>query len=164
MFSQGQTLAYPMTTSHKGTIDASKPAFMYTQRPFPAAERDASTNVVLLQFPLALSVNAHSSRESQSAAQQFVDFLARRDEGATFARVGGGLSEAQLREGRFPDYLSSFVPLYNQGRYGINPIETWWNADVGNALSTYGPGLLTGQSSVDDVLKAMDAAWKLGPG
>jgi raffinose/stachyose/melibiose transport system substrate-binding protein len=55
------------------------------------------------------------------------------------------------------------VPLYRQGRYGINPIETWWNAAVGNALSTYGTGLLTGQTSIDDVLKAMDAAWQLGP-
>ena len=73
------------------------------------------------------------------------------------------MSEAQLRAGRFPAHLSAFVPLYKQGRYGINPVETWWNASVGDALTTYGTGLLTGQKSVDDVLKAMDAAWKLGP-
>ena len=68
-----------------------------------------------------------------------------------------------MRDGRFPRYLSSFLPLYRQGRYGINPIETWWNAGAGSALSTYGTGLLTGQTSIDDVLKAMDAAWQVGP-
>jgi len=162
MFAQGQTLAYSMTTGHKGAIDAAKPAFTYTQRPFPAAERSAQ-NVVLLQLAPALSVNAHASKQNQAAAQQFVDFLARPDEGAVFARINGGLSEAQLRAARFPGYLSSFLPLYTQGRYGINPIETWWNASVGNALTTYGTGLLTGQESIDDVLEAMDAAWKLGP-
>jgi raffinose/stachyose/melibiose transport system substrate-binding protein len=163
MFSQGQTLAYPMTTAHKGSIDVGRPAFAYTQRPFPAAEKSSAANVVELHFPLAIGVNAHASSQTQAAAQQFVDFLAQPAEAAIFARIGGGLSEAQLRAGRFPDYLSTFVPLYKQGRYGINPIETWWNASVGNALSTYGTGLLTGQASVDDVLKAMDAAWKLGP-
>jgi len=162
MFAQGQTLAYSMTTAHKGAIDAAKPAFTYTQRPFPAAERSAQ-NVVLLQLAPALSVNAHASKQSQAAAQQFVDFLARPAEGAVFARISGGLSEAQLRAAKFPGYLSSFLPLYTQGRYGINPIETWWNAAVGNALTTYGTGLLTGQESIDDVLEAMDAAWKLGP-
>jgi raffinose/stachyose/melibiose transport system substrate-binding protein len=163
MFAQGQTLAYAMTTGHKGAIDAAKPAFTYTQRPFPAAERSARQNVVLLQLAPALSINAHASTQSQVAAQQFVDFLARPDEDAVFARISGGLSEAQLRAAKFPGYLSSFLPLYTQGRYGINPIETWWNASVGNALTTYGTGLLTGQESIDDVLEAMDAAWKLGP-
>jgi raffinose/stachyose/melibiose transport system substrate-binding protein len=163
MFSQGQTLAYPMTTAHKGSIDVSRPAFAYTQRPFPAAEASSSENVVELHFPLALSINAHASPQAQAAAQQFVDFLAQPDQDATFARIGGGLSETQLRQGRFPGYLSTFIPLYTEGRYGINPIETWWNASVGNALTTYGTGLLTGQESVDDVLKAMDTAWKLGP-
>jgi raffinose/stachyose/melibiose transport system substrate-binding protein len=163
MFSQGQTLAYPMATAHKGSIDVSRPAFAYTQRPFPAAEASSSENVVELHFPLALSINAHASPQAQAAAQQFVDFLAQPDQDATFARIGGGLSETQLRQGRFPGYLSTFIPLYTEGRYGINPIETWWNASVGNALTTYGTGLLTGQESVDDVLKAMDTAWKLGP-
>jgi raffinose/stachyose/melibiose transport system substrate-binding protein len=163
IFAVGQTLTYAMTTAHKGAIDAAKPSFSYAQRPFPAAENDARRNVVELHFPLAISVNAHASEPHQLAAQQFVDFLARPDQGALFARISGGLSETQLRTRRFPDYLSSFVPLYNQGRYGINPIETWWNASVGNALSTVGAGLLTGQASVDDVLKAMDTAWALGP-
>ncbi len=35
----------------------------------------------------------------------------------------------------------------------------WPNGEVYNALGTGVTGLLTGQKSVDDVLKAMDDAW-----
>jgi len=163
IFAQGQVLTYAMVTSHKGLIDVHKPQFAYSQSPFPAARKDASQTVFELHFPLALGVNAHASAQSRAAAQAFVDFLARPDQDALFARIGGGVSEAQLRAGRFPAHLSAFVPLYKQGRYGINPIETWWNASVGDALTTSSTGLLTGQTSVDDVLKAMDDAWKKGP-
>jgi raffinose/stachyose/melibiose transport system substrate-binding protein len=163
IFAQGQAATYAMVTSHKGAIDASKPLFKYSQSPFPTARKDPKQTVVEIHFPLSVSVNAHASAQHQKAAQAFVDFLARPDQDALYARIGGGLSEAQLRSGRFPGYLSSFVPLYKQGRYGINPVESWWNASVGNALTTYGTGLLTGQESIDDVLKSMDAAWKLGP-
>jgi raffinose/stachyose/melibiose transport system substrate-binding protein len=162
IFAQGQTLTYAMMTSHKGSIDAGKPQFTYSQSPFPTAD-DARKTVFELHLPLAMSVNAHSGAQKQAAAQSFIDFLARPDEDALQARLLGGLSQAQLRGGRFPGYLSNFLPLYKQHRYGINPIESWWNASVGDALSSAGTGLLTGQSSVDDVLKAMDAAWKLGP-
>jgi raffinose/stachyose/melibiose transport system substrate-binding protein len=162
IFAQGQTLTYAMVTSHKGAIDATSPQFTYSQSPFPASD-DPGRIVVELHFPFGVGVNAHSSAQSQAAAQTFIDFAANPDQDALIARIGGGLSEAQLKKGRFPPHLSSFLPLYEQGRYAINPIETWWNAGVGNALSTYGTGLLTGQESVDDVLKAMDAAWQLGP-
>jgi len=163
IFAQGQTLTYAMVTSHKGAIDTSKPSFAYSQSPFPTARTDARQTFFEVHFPMALSVNAHASAQNQAAAQAFVDFLARPDQDALYARIGGGLSQAQLRDGRFPRYLSSFLPLYRQGRYGINPIETWWNAGAGSALTTYGTGLLTGQTSIDDVLKAMDAAWQVGP-
>ena len=163
IFAQGQTLTYAMVSSHKGLIDTSKPQFSYTQSPFPTAKNDAKQTVAMLHFPNSLSVNAHASAQGQAAAQTFVDFLARPDQDALFARIGGGLSEAQLRQARFPAWLSNFVPLYKQGRYAINPIETWWNASAGNALSQYGTGLLTGQESVAHVLKKMDDAWKLGP-
>ena len=47
--------------------------------------------------------------------------------------------------------------------YVISPVETWWNASVLQQMQQNQIGLITGQRSVDDVLKSMDAAWKLGP-
>jgi raffinose/stachyose/melibiose transport system substrate-binding protein len=43
------------------------------------------------------------------------------------------------------------------------PDLTWWNPDVLVALETDAIGLVTGQETIDDILKAMDAAWKQGP-
>ena len=164
IFAQGRVLTYPMVTSHKGAIDVNKPQFAYSQSPFPTARKDASQTVFELHFPLALAVNAHASAQKRAAAQAFVDF-------PRSSRPGRAVREDRWRRvrGAAASWTVSGPPVrlrsavQEQGRYGINPVETWWNASVGDALTTYGTGLLTGQKSVDDVLKAMDAAWKLGP-
>jgi hypothetical protein len=45
----------------------------------------------------------------------------------------------------------------------ISPGQTWWNQYVGLTLDQEGIGLVTGQETVDDVLRAMDTAWQQGP-
>jgi raffinose/stachyose/melibiose transport system substrate-binding protein len=47
--------------------------------------------------------------------------------------------------------------------YVLNPTLTWWNPNVGLVLAQDAIGLLTGQTTVDQVLQEMDAAWKQGP-
>ncbi len=42
-------------------------------------------------------------------------------------------------------------------------VRRWWNPNVLLALQQDAVGLLTGQSTVDGILTAMDAAWKQGP-
>jgi hypothetical protein len=59
--------------------------------------------------------------------------------------------------------MSSESSAVKEGAYVISPVETWWNANVLVQMQQNQIGLITGQRSVDDVLKAMDAAWKLGP-
>jgi hypothetical protein len=49
------------------------------------------------------------------------------------------------------------------GAYVVSPVETWWNKDVVDQMQRDQIGLITGQRSVDDVLKGMDTAWKHGP-
>jgi raffinose/stachyose/melibiose transport system substrate-binding protein len=58
---------------------------------------------------------------------------------------------------------SDVAAMIKDHAYVVNPSQKWWNANVLLALQTDEPGLLTGQESVDDVLNAMDAAWKEGP-
>jgi hypothetical protein len=45
----------------------------------------------------------------------------------------------------------------------IAPIYSWGNANVGLTLEQNAIGVITRQRSIDDVLKAMDAAFKQGP-
>jgi raffinose/stachyose/melibiose transport system substrate-binding protein len=161
-FAQGQALMMVNITSHKGVIDAANPQFTYSQHPFPAGT-DPSKTVVLLSMGNGWAVNARSSAANQATAQEFANFLARPEQDALYVKILGGVTQYQFLKGQIPAYLSSFAPLFASHEYGLNPVQTWWNADVGTALSTYGEGLLTGQESIDDVLNAMDAAWKEGP-
>ena len=46
--------------------------------------------------------------------------------------------------------------------YRTFAVDEWTNPEVYNALGTGVTGLLTGQTTVEDVLKSMDAAWDNG--
>jgi hypothetical protein len=59
--------------------------------------------------------------------------------------------------------MSAYSSVLSKKAYVVNPQQTWWNPGVLLALQQNQLGLLTGQRSIDDVLNAMDAAWKKGP-
>jgi raffinose/stachyose/melibiose transport system substrate-binding protein len=161
-FAQGQALMYPILSTHQGQIAASNPQFAWSQHPFPSGS-DPSQTVTLINLSSGPAVNARSSAQSQAAAQTFINFLARPAQNALYAQLTGGVTPYQFAKGQLPAYLSSFAPVIKAHRYGVNPVETWWNADVGNVLSQDGIGLITGQKSIDDILAEMDTAWKRGP-
>jgi raffinose/stachyose/melibiose transport system substrate-binding protein len=164
MFGQGRALMYVCLTSHKGAIDAAHPQIAYSQHPFPAPVGSApNKTMVLLNLGQGFGVNAHASRQHQQAAETFIDFLARPKQDALYAQIGGGITPYQFKKARLPAYLSSFSARFKNHKYAVNPIELWWNAETGQALTDNGAGLLTGQKTIDDVLKAMDAAWQRGP-
>jgi raffinose/stachyose/melibiose transport system substrate-binding protein len=162
LFAQGQGLMLSSNTSAKGIIDAASPQFSYTARPFPAgpgAERWAN----FLHLGLSVSVNAHASAQEQAAAQTFVDFIARPKQNALYAQAVGGLTQYEFKNGQFPAFMASLAPAFQQREYVDDPTQSWWNADALLALTQDATGLITGQESIDDVLNAMDAAWKQGP-
>jgi hypothetical protein len=89
--------------------------------------------------------------------------LARPKQNALFARIQGGMTQDQFRKRDLPRFMSSDASAVKSHAYLISPVETWWNAAVTVQLQQTQIGLITGQRSVDDVLKGMDAAWKQGP-
>jgi raffinose/stachyose/melibiose transport system substrate-binding protein len=160
-FGLGQGLTWPGASAFKGTLDTLDPQFGYSFRPFPGV--DPSKTATSLNLSPSLSVNAHSSPQNQAAAQTFVDFIARPQQNALYAQVQGGLTQYQFIKGQIPDLMSSFAPVFEQHDYVVNPPQNWWNASVSSAFASDATGLLTGQVSIDDILAAMDAAWKQGP-
>jgi raffinose/stachyose/melibiose transport system substrate-binding protein len=161
-FAQGQALMYFNNTSHYGVITADQPRFTFSQRPFPAGNVPGRS-VVQLEPNAAPAVNAHSSPQNQAAAVLFVDFIARPEQNALHAKLGGGITQDQFLKGQLPTYLAGYAPVLADHDYAITPELGWWNAAVTFALNTDAVGLITGQTTIDDVLNAMDAAWKLGP-
>jgi raffinose/stachyose/melibiose transport system substrate-binding protein len=111
-----------------------------------------------------LSVNAHSSPQNQAAAHAFIDFIARPKQDALLTQLGGSAAQYDFLKGRLPGFWSGFATIVAGHEYVLNPAETWWNPAVNAAFEQDAIGVLTGQETIDDVLNAMDAAWKQGPG
>jgi raffinose/stachyose/melibiose transport system substrate-binding protein len=107
-------------------------------------------------------VNAHSSSGNQVAAQKFIDFIARPKQNALFVQIQGGMTQYQFLHGEVPSLMANESSVVKGRRYVISPVETWWNAQVTLAMQLNQMGVITGQRSIDDVLNAMDAAWKEG--
>jgi raffinose/stachyose/melibiose transport system substrate-binding protein len=160
-FVQGQGLALPFLSVNKGSVDTANPQFAYSHHPFPAGS-DPNQVWAAVTMNDSLSVNAHSSARIQAAAQTFVDFVARPKQNALYAQQTGGLSQFQFIHGQIPAFMSDFADVFAAHRYVIAPYQGWWSVKVNQAAQS-AQGLLTGQLTVDDVLDAMDAAWKQGP-
>jgi len=162
LFAQGQGLMFPLTSNNEGTISAAMPQFTYSFHRFPSGTSSTQTTTLISLLQL-VSVNAHSSARNQAAAQSFVDFIARPQQNALFTKLTGGLSQYELLKGQIPGFMSSLRTVFAKQRYVINPYVSWWNASALLAMQQNQIGLITGQRSIDDVLKAMDAGWQLGP-
>ena len=162
LFAQGRGLMFPLSSNNEGNVAVAGPQFTYSFHPFPAgtSATQTTTFITLLQ---GLSVNAHSSARNQVAAQSFVDFVARPKQNALFTRATGGLSEYQVLKRDLPGFMASFRMVLAKKQYVINPYVSWWNDTTLKAMQDNQIGLITGQRSIDDVLKSMDAAWQQGP-
>jgi raffinose/stachyose/melibiose transport system substrate-binding protein len=161
LFEQGQGLMTAGPSAHKGEIDAAQPQFSDTFHPFPATTAPGQP-LAFLELDPAVGVNARSSAQNQAAAQTFVDFIAQPKEDALFARITGGLTQYEFLKGQIPAFMSDFAPIVNDHEYVDDPSLTWWNPSVGGAFGN-AIGLITGQLTPDNLLQAMDAAWKQGP-
>jgi raffinose/stachyose/melibiose transport system substrate-binding protein len=162
-FAQGQGLMMVVTSGFKGMLDGASPQFSYTFHPFPAGTTAGPTPTTLTTGT-GLGVNANASPAEQAAAQTFIDFVARPAQDALYAQIKGSLTQYQFIHDQVQPFMSSFAPLFAAHEYVMSPTLTWWNPNVGLALDQDAVGLLTGQSTVDGILTAMDAAWKQGPG
>jgi raffinose/stachyose/melibiose transport system substrate-binding protein len=161
-FAQGQGLMSAVVSDLKAGLDAANPQFSYSFYPFPGGTSVSQTRT-FVHPATSVSINAHASPQAQAAAQTFINFIARPDQDAQWAQITGALTPFQLLKGQAPPYMSPMAAPLKGHEYVPEPSLTWWNPDVRVTLETDAIGLVTGQETIDDVLKAMDAAWKQGP-
>jgi raffinose/stachyose/melibiose transport system substrate-binding protein len=161
-FAQGQGLMYPGISGFGGALVTANPQLVYSFHPFPGGTGPNQTTTFLNLSP-SLSVDAHASAQNRAAAQTLIDFMARPKQNALYANANGSLTQYQFLKGQLPTYMVPFASVFKQHEYVMNPQQTWWNANVLLALQQAGIGLITGQTTIDDLLQAMDAAWKHGP-
>ena len=161
-FAQGQGLMLALTSGQKGSLDAASPQFGYSFHPFPSGT-SPGRSPFMEPMGVGLGVNAHSSPQNQAAAQTFIDFVARPKQDALYAQIKGSLTQYQFIHDQVQPFMSSFAPLLAAHEYVMDPDQTWWNANVKLDLDQNEIGLLTGQTTVDGILTAMDTAWQQGP-
>ena len=161
-FAAGQGLMLAGLSNMKPQTDALNAGFNDSFHPFPGGTV-ANQTETFVNLSNTLSVNAHSAAQNQAAAQTFIDFVARPKQDALYAQIRGGLTQYEFLKSELPSFMSSLAPVLSRSEYVINPAETWWNENVQLTLKTDEVGLLTGQTTIDDLLSAMDGAWKQGP-
>jgi raffinose/stachyose/melibiose transport system substrate-binding protein len=161
-FAQGGALMAPTISSNKGVLDSFNPQFRYSFHPLPGGTVPGQTETYV-HPQTSLSINAHSSPANQAAARTFIDFLARPAQNALYARLQGSLTQREFLRQEIPSFMQPMAPVFAADTYVIDPSMAWWNPAVQLALWQDAIGLVTGQMTVDQVLQAMDAAWKQGP-
>jgi raffinose/stachyose/melibiose transport system substrate-binding protein len=119
---------------------------------FPAAEGGQAYAVAGANYSLSLAQVASEN----AAAVAFLEWTAGADGQAAWAEASNSLSPDADLSG------TAYAPLadvISAGDYAPNPNVEWPNPAIYDALGTGVQGLLTGQTSIDDLLASLDAAW-----
>jgi raffinose/stachyose/melibiose transport system substrate-binding protein len=102
-----------------------------------------------------LSVNART--KASKAAKAFINFAS--------TSVGSGYYRAITGElpldgkGTIPEQFELVVPLLKAKKTFELPFASFTNTQVSNLMAQGAQGILTGQTEISKILKAMDAAW-----
>ena len=126
--------------------------------PFPGATAAETRATVGLADGLA--VNAASQHKAE--AKKFLDFVAREGQSRIWPNILRGISLSDANTGKVPKEAVLFKPFLQAKKTVSLPNLQWSNGNVYVQMGTNAQGLLTGQKSVDDVLKAMDDTWNNG--
>jgi raffinose/stachyose/melibiose transport system substrate-binding protein len=122
------------------------------------APSPADKNYLTISSDIGLAGNAKT--KSPKLVEDFIKFSVSPEEAKKFADaqgtipIGGDINAADL--------LPQYKPVADQlskKDYRTFAVDSWTNPQVYQALGSGVTGLLTGQKTVDDVLKDMDAAW-----
>lgn len=106
----------------------------------------------------ALAINA--ATKNKDAAIEFLKYWTDTQVATEFADGRGDAPISIVTTGEVPEKLAPIAPLLkDQKKYLPLANLSWPNAEVYTALGSGVQGLLTGQTTIDQVLAAADAAW-----
>jgi raffinose/stachyose/melibiose transport system substrate-binding protein len=140
----------------KSIQDASGGHVKLIALPFPAPQ--GTDTYLTVSSDLGLAGNAKT--QSPKLVTDFLKFSVTPAEAKKYAEaagaipIGGSVASADL----LPQY-QPLAKLLADNKVRPFAVDEWPNGQVYDALGTGVTGLLTGQKKIDDVLKAMDAAW-----
>ena len=122
------------------------------------APSPADKNYLTISSDIGLAGNAKT--KSPKLVEDFIKFSVSPEEAKKFADAQGTIPIGS--DINAADLLPQYKPVADQltkKDYRTFAVDSWTNPQVYQALGSGVTGLLTGQKTVDDVLKDMDAAW-----
>jgi raffinose/stachyose/melibiose transport system substrate-binding protein len=140
----------------KDIMDAAGGHVKLVALPFPAPQ--GLKTFITLNLNIGISGNAKT--KSPKLVQDFIKFAISPDEVKKFSDAQGSIPVGS--DISASDLLPQYQPvagMFESSQYRPFGADSWPNGKVYDALGTGVTGLLTGQKTIDDVLKAMDAAW-----
>jgi raffinose/stachyose/melibiose transport system substrate-binding protein len=141
--------------STKSQIEAANPAMKGKYAIFSIPGRSQKTSRLTLFPATGLAVNVKS--QNKEAAKAFVDFVAREKQNRLWASIIGATSAWDFDKGKLDDHHKPLAPLIP--KITIAQSSGWPAFAPYIALGAGVQGLFTGQRTIDDILKAADAAW-----
>lgn len=160
MFTSGNALMIAAYSSTFAGLSAINPSLRYGELPMPG--ETAKQTSVLLNPGISFAVS--STSKVKTAAETFIDFVAQPRYAEKFSQAAGTPALSQVTQKDLPQEFSALEPAVRAGRTYAAPTNFYWNSLVYEAAQVNSVGLITGQATVDDVLKAMDQAWDKGAG
>jgi len=127
--------------------------------PLPATD-DASETRIPAAFAAGYGVNAKA--KNMSAAIKFAKLLASPEGQELYAKTAQGLPVFISDDFKPDPVLDSMVPFLADQKFSSYPDQAWPSARVGKAHATVVSDMVAGRISVDEALKQMDDAYKLG--
>lgn len=128
----------------------------FAVEPFPAAK--SGQEMILGSSNYTLSINAKA--KNKQGAEDFLAWMAEPAQQQRYYELSGELPVSAFDSLDLSGTIYEPVAeLLKEKKYTPLPNNVWPNPSVYEALQTGGQGLLTGQTTIDQVLQSMDAAW-----
>lgn len=143
------TLNVAMSSAHN-FIKAATPDRASAAAPVPGV-----SSIAIPVFASGMAV-AKQSKHPEAAMEFLKYYTEHADE--LMASIGS-FSTSQFTSGDLPEFFTGLVPYIKDKDYVLAPGTMWPNATVLDTAGKMMTGLFSGQSTVDDVLAAMDQAW-----
>jgi raffinose/stachyose/melibiose transport system substrate-binding protein len=108
------------------------------------------------------AIAVYSRTRNRDAALRFVDFWARESQSRFYASLTGAISLHQAATGQKLRPELNGISALLKTKTKVYPLINldWKNPEVFNLLGQGVQGLLTGQRTIDQILRAMDGAWQ----
>jgi raffinose/stachyose/melibiose transport system substrate-binding protein len=122
--------------------------------PAPSAK---DTRLLVYVSPV-IAIN--SASHNRASAVKFIDFLGRVKQDSLFNKVASQLAPYDASHGNLPSWGAGIASYFKSQKTINNPASAWPNTGLNTIYLTDMVGLFTGQKTVADILKDLDANWK----